>query len=73
MRKDQLLKRLKGRKALVKSIYGIGITIYTIMVSIVIVQVFFRYVINYPLMWIDSTACYLFIWLVFIGSAQVFF
>jgi TRAP-type C4-dicarboxylate transport system permease small subunit len=73
MRKDQLLNRLRSRKALVKSISGGGIIIYTIMVSLVVVQVFLRYVLNYPLMWIDSTACYLFIWLVFIGSAQAFF
>ncbi|MEW6227747.1 MAG: TRAP transporter small permease [Bacillota bacterium] len=36
---------------------------------ILIVQVFFRYVLDHPITWADELASYTFIWMVFIGAA----
>lgn len=35
-----------------------------------VLQVFSRYVFNYPLAWTEELARYLFIWLVFVGASQ---
>ncbi|MEJ2134846.1 MAG: TRAP transporter small permease subunit [Desulfofustis sp.] len=40
-----------------------------VMVISILLQVFFRYVMNAPLYWSEEIARYAFVWLVFIGAA----
>lgn len=42
-----------------------------LMLLVVIIQVFFRYVLKYPLGWTEEIAVLLFIWLTFLGAVVV--
>ncbi|QTA79749.1 TRAP transporter small membrane protein, DctQ-like [Desulfonema limicola] len=43
------------------------------MALIVVIQVFFRYVLNYSLFWSEELARYLLIWLTFLGTSSAYF
>lgn len=47
--------------------------ILIVIVSVTILQVFFRFVLDTPLVWSDELGRFLFIWMVFIGAAIVSF
>lgn len=47
--------------------------ILLVIVSVTILQVFFRFVLDTPLTWSDELGRFLFIWMVFIGAAIVSF
>lgn len=48
---------------------AIGAFLLLAVFVILIVQVFFRYVLDHPISWADELASYMFIWMVFIGAA----
>lgn len=50
---------------------GVTLLLLTILLVVVGAQIFTRYVLNYSLFWSEELARYLFIYLVFIGSAIV--
>jgi TRAP-type C4-dicarboxylate transport system permease small subunit len=54
-----------------RALDGITILILTLLLLVVGAQVLTRYVLNYSLFWSEELARYLFIYLVFIGSAIV--
>ncbi len=60
-------------KLIVKVIDGFGyfllVVATLVMVISILLQVFFRYVMNAPLYWSEEIARYAFVWLVFIGAA----
>lgn len=43
------------------------------MALIVVVQVFFRYVLNHSLFWSEELARYLLVWLTFLGTSSAYF
>ncbi|MCR4425107.1 MAG: TRAP transporter small permease [Firmicutes bacterium] len=45
-----------------------GLLVFAVFV-VVIIQVFYRYVLDHPIFWSDELASYLFIWMVAIGTA----
>lgn len=51
------------------SIFAMGIT----MALVVVIQVFFRYVLNHSLFWSEELARYLLIWLTFLGTSSAYF
>ena len=60
-------------KLIVKALDGFGylllVSATLVMVISILLQVFFRYVMNAPLYWSEEIARYAFVWLVFIGAA----
>ena len=59
---------MEKTKALLKNLDEIIITIMLIIVCVVLImQVFFRFVLNSPLIWSEELARYLFIWLTMLG------
>jgi len=50
-------------------VFVIGLT----MTCIVIVQVFFRYVLNHSLFWSEELARYLLVWLTFLGASVAYY
>ena len=45
------------------------VPIFTIMSAVTLIQVLFRYVFKLPLSWTEELARFLFVWVVFLGSA----
>ncbi|MDY3822584.1 MAG: TRAP transporter small permease [Eubacteriales bacterium] len=59
---------MEKTKALLKNLDEIIITIMLVIVCVVLImQVFFRFVLNSPLIWSEELARYLFIWLTMLG------
>lgn len=48
----------------------IGMLFLVLLFVVTVVQVFCRYVLNYPLPWPEEIACYLFIWVTYIGLVK---
>jgi len=44
-----------------------AIVLFTLIFVVVLLQIFFRYILNDPLIWSEELARYLFIWLCFVG------
>jgi TRAP-type C4-dicarboxylate transport system permease small subunit len=44
-------------------------TFFAILVLVVLLQIFCRYLLNSPLTWADELARYLFVWVVFLGAS----
>ncbi len=55
------------RKKLDKFVDIIIVILFTIIFSVVLLQIFFRYVLNSPLTWSEELSRYLFIWISFLG------
>lgn len=47
----------------------IGVAFIAIIVITITVQVFTRYAFNYPIIWVEETATYAFIWGTFVGAS----
>lgn len=47
----------------------IVVPLFTIMSAVTLIQVLFRYVFKLPLSWTEELARFLFVWVVFLGSA----
>ena len=50
-------------------VFAMGLT----MTLIVVIQVFFRYILNHSLFWSEELARYLLIWLTFLGASSAYF
>jgi TRAP-type C4-dicarboxylate transport system permease small subunit len=48
---------------------GVAVTLFSAMVAVTAIGVFFRYVLNSALPWAEEADRYLFIWLSFVGSS----
>jgi TRAP-type C4-dicarboxylate transport system permease small subunit len=59
--------RYMKKSKVIKSIEGLSLFIFIVLVSLVILQVFFRYVAKISVPWTEEVARVLYIWLVFIG------
>ncbi len=59
-------KRLLDRIGAVEQALGIGLIL--LIVSAITLQVFTRYALNRPIAWVEESATYAFIWMVFIGA-----
>lgn len=55
-----------------KFINVVVITLIALIIIVVFIQVFSRYVLNNPLTWSEELARYLFIWITFLASVVVF-
>ncbi len=60
-------KRLLDRIGTVEQAVGIGLIL--LIVVAITVQVFTRYVLGRPLAWVEESATYAFIWMVFVGAS----
>lgn len=60
-------KRLLDRIGAVEQALGIGLIL--LIVVAITVQVFTRYVLGRPLAWVEESATYAFIWMVFVGAS----
>jgi TRAP-type C4-dicarboxylate transport system permease small subunit len=60
-----------SKSKVVKLVEGVCLFIFVMLVSLVILQVFFRYVAKTSVPWTEEIARVLYIWLVFIGVAIV--
>ena len=60
-------KRLLDRIGTVEQ--AVGIALILLIVVAITVQVFTRYALGRPLAWVEETATYAFIWMVFVGSS----
>ena len=47
---------------------GLGIALILFIVAAITVQVFSRYVLGRPIAWVEESATYAFIWMVFVGA-----
>jgi TRAP-type transport system small permease protein len=47
----------------------VGIGLIFLIVGAITVQVFTRYVLNMPIAWVEESATYAFIWMVFVGAS----
>lgn len=54
---------------LMKACVGLTYCVYSVIIVTTFASVFFRYVLNDSLVWAEELARYLFVWLVFLGSA----
>ena len=48
---------------------GLGLGLIALIVGAITFQVFTRYVLNRPMAWVEETATYAFIWMVFVGAS----
>lgn len=48
---------------------GLGIGLILLIVTAITVQVFTRYVLGRPIAWVEESATYAFIWMVFVGAS----
>lgn len=48
---------------------GLGLGLIALIVCAITFQVFTRYVLNRPIAWVEETATYAFIWMVFVGAS----
>jgi len=60
-------KRLLDRIGAVEQAFGIGLIL--LIVAAITVQVFTRYVLGRPIAWVEESATYAFIWMVFVGAS----
>ena len=60
-------KRLLDRVGAVEQAFGIGLI--ALIVVAITVQVFTRYVLGRPIAWVEESATYAFIWMVFVGAS----
>jgi len=60
-------KRLLDRIGAVEQ--GLGIGLIVLIVVAITVQVFTRYVLGRPIAWVEESATYAFIWMVFVGAS----
>ena len=60
-------KRLLDRIGAVEQTLGIGLIL--LIVVAITVQVFTRYVLGRPIAWVEESATYAFIWMVFVGAS----
>ncbi|WP_316859915.1 TRAP transporter small permease [uncultured Cohaesibacter sp.] len=58
-------------KALRKTLYGISVVAMLVMLAIIFMQVITRYVFGFSLEWSEELARFLFVWVVFLGSALI--
>ncbi|MGI6559038.1 MAG: TRAP transporter small permease [Limnochordia bacterium] len=54
-----------------KRVEGIGSFLLAVLVTIVLAQVLFRYVLRIPVPWTEELARFLLVWVTFIGAAAV--
>ena len=62
-----LYKRVLDRIGAVEQ--GLGVALIALIVIAITVQVFSRYLPGRPIAWVEETATYAFIWMVFIGAS----
>lgn len=62
-----LYKRVLDRIGAVEQ--GFGVALILLMVTSITVQVFSRYALGRPIAWVEETATYAFIWMVFVGAS----
>jgi TRAP-type C4-dicarboxylate transport system permease small subunit len=62
-----LYKRVLDRIGAVEQ--GFGVTLILLMVVAITVQVFTRYALGRPIAWVEESATYAFIWMVFVGAS----
>lgn len=60
-------KRVLDRIGAVEQALGIGLIL--LIVTAITVQVFTRYALNRPIAWVEESATYAFIWMVFVGAS----
>ena len=48
---------------------GLGLGLIALIVGAITFQVFTRYALNRPMAWVEETATYAFIWMVFVGAS----
>ena len=60
-------KRLLDRIGVIEQ--GLGIALILLIVVSITVQVFTRYALDRPIAWVEETATYSFIWMVFVGAS----
>ncbi len=60
-------KRLLDRIAVLEQALGIGLIV--VIVTAITVQVFTRYALGLPIAWVEESATYAFIWMVFVGAS----
>jgi TRAP-type C4-dicarboxylate transport system permease small subunit len=48
---------------------ALGVVLILLMVVAITVQVFSRYVLGHPIAWVEESATYAFIWMVFVGAS----
>lgn len=60
-------RRLLERIGVVEQ--GLGMALIVLIVVAITVQVFTRYVLDRPIAWVEETATYAFIWMVFVGAS----
>lgn len=48
---------------------GLGVALILLIVTAITVQVFTRYVLGRPIAWVEESATYAFIWMVFVGAS----
>jgi len=60
-------RRLLARIGAIEQALGIGLI--GVIVTAITVQVFTRYVLDRPIAWVEETATYAFIWMVFVGAS----
>ncbi len=57
----------KIRRELDKIVDIVVVVLFIIIFAVVLLQIFFRYVLNSPLVWSEELSRYLFIWISFLG------
>jgi TRAP-type C4-dicarboxylate transport system permease small subunit len=62
-----LYKRLLDRIGAVEQVLGVGLIL--LIVIAITVQVFTRYALGRPIAWVEESATYAFIWMVFVGAS----
>jgi TRAP-type transport system small permease protein len=62
-----LLKSILDRIGLVER--GLGVALIALIVVAITTQVFTRYALGRPIAWVEESATYAFIWMVFIGAS----
>lgn len=60
-------KRLLDRIGMIE--LGLGVGLIVLIVGTITVQVFTRYALGRPIAWVEESATYAFIWMVFVGAS----
>ncbi len=58
-------------KFLRKTLYGISVTAMIVMLAVIFMQVITRYIFGFSFEWSEELARFLFVWVVFLGSALI--
>ncbi len=61
----------KMLKYLNKALYGISVSAMMVMLALIFLQVITRYLFNHTFEWSEELARFLFVWVVFLGSALI--